>query len=62
MAEAYPHDGFVSERTIDSHIKRLRRKFEAVEPAFDGIETVHGLGYRYRARRRPGAAFAVPAA
>jgi DNA-binding response OmpR family regulator len=50
MEEAYPHDAFVSERTIDSHIKRIRRKFEAVEPGFSSIETVHGLGYRYRAR------------
>jgi two-component system response regulator ChvI len=51
MEEAYPHDAFVSERTIDSHIKRLRRKFESVEPGFASIETVHGLGYRYRAPR-----------
>ncbi|MEO8433173.1 MAG: response regulator transcription factor [Acidobacteriota bacterium] len=47
MEEAYPHDAFVSERTIDSHIKRLRRKLEERAPAFRGIETVHGLGYRY---------------
>ncbi|MGH0037510.1 MAG: response regulator transcription factor [Myxococcota bacterium] len=53
MEEAYPHDGFVSERTIDSHIKRIRRKFEGVEPDFAAIETVHGLGYRYRVRRAP---------
>ncbi|MDQ2980683.1 MAG: response regulator transcription factor [Acidobacteriota bacterium] len=50
MTDAYPHDGFVSERTIDSHIKRLRRKFVEREPAFSGIETVHGLGYRYEER------------
>ena len=53
MEEGYPHDAFVSERTIDSHIKRIRRKFEAAEPAFACVETVHGLGYRYR---RAGAA------
>ena len=47
MEEAYPHDAFVSERTIDSHIKRLRRKLVEREPGFSGIETVHGLGYRY---------------
>ena len=47
MEEAYPHDAFVSERTIDSHIKRLRRKLEERDSAFRGIETVHGLGYRY---------------
>ena len=48
MHAAYPHDTFVSERTIDSHVKRIRRKFAAVDPGFEGIETVHGLGYRYR--------------
>jgi len=52
MSEAYPHDAFVSERTIDSHVKRIRRKFEELDPTFSGIETVHGLGYRYRVRGR----------
>jgi two-component system response regulator ChvI len=47
MQEGYAHDTYVSERTIDSHIKRLRRKFEVVDEEFRGIETVHGLGYRY---------------
>lgn len=47
MEEAYPHDAFVSERTIDSHVKRLRRKFEERQSEFSKIETVHGLGYRY---------------
>ncbi len=46
--DGYPHDAYVSDRTIDSHIKRLRRKFEDVDPQFDLIETVYGLGYRYR--------------
>ncbi len=48
MREGYPYDVYVSERTIDSHIKRIRHKFAAVDQAFDAIETVHGLGYRYR--------------
>jgi two-component system response regulator ChvI len=48
MEEGYPHDAFVSERTIDSHIKRIRRKFEDIDPGFGRVETVHGLGYRYR--------------
>jgi len=48
MEEGYPHDAFVSERTIDSHIKRIRRKFEDVDSEFGRVETVHGLGYRYR--------------
>jgi two-component system response regulator ChvI len=46
--ETYPHDTYVSDRTIDSHIKRLRRKFAEADPEFDRIETVYGLGYRYR--------------
>lgn len=48
LEEGYPHDAYVSERTIDSHIKRIRRKFEEVAPSFDEIETVYGLGYRWR--------------
>ncbi|MEE4271531.1 MAG: response regulator transcription factor [Thermoanaerobaculales bacterium] len=47
MEQGYPHDTYVSDRTIDSHIKRIRKKFTAVDEAFDGIETVYGLGYRY---------------
>jgi DNA-binding response OmpR family regulator len=54
LAEAYPEDTFVSDRTIDSHVKRLRRKFEAIDPAFDLVETVYGLGYRWRERARSG--------
>jgi len=46
MVAAYPDDTFVSDRTIDSHIKRLRRKFQELDPEFSAIETVHGLGYR----------------
>lgn len=44
----YPHDTYVSDRTIDSHIKRMRKKLAAVAPETDGIETVYGLGYRWR--------------
>lgn len=54
MQAGYPHDAFVSERTIDSHIKRIRRKFGDADPAWEGIETVHGLGYRYRAPKDEG--------
>ena len=50
MEEGYPHDAYVSERTIDSHIKRLRRKFADLDSSFEAIETVHGLGYRYQLR------------
>jgi two-component system response regulator ChvI len=46
--DGYPHDAYVSDRTIDSHIKRVRRKFEDADPAFERIETVYGLGYRWK--------------
>ena len=48
IEEGYPHDTYVSDRTIDSHVKRMRKKLDAVAPGFDGIETVYGLGYRWR--------------
>jgi two-component system response regulator ChvI len=48
IQEGYPHDAYVSDRTIDSHIKRLRRKLTETDPAFDAVETVYGLGYRWR--------------
>jgi DNA-binding response OmpR family regulator len=48
LQEGYPDDAYVSDRTIDSHIKRLRRKLTEADPAFEAIETVYGLGYRWR--------------
>ena len=47
MEVAYREDGFADDRTIDSHIKRLRRKLRAVDDAFDSIDTIYGAGYRY---------------
>jgi two-component system response regulator ChvI len=47
MDEAYPDRVTVSDRTIDSHVKRIRRKFLALDPGFAGIEGVYGAGYRY---------------
>ena len=44
---AYNDDVYVDDRTIDSHIKRMRRKFRAIDPAFDSIETLYGVGYRF---------------
>jgi len=38
----------VDDATITSHIKRIRKKFIAIDPAFDAVETVHGVGYRWR--------------
>lgn len=45
---AYGPDSFASDRTVDTHIKRMRRKFELHDPDFCALEAVHGLGYRYR--------------
>lgn len=44
---AYQDDVYVDDRTIDSHIKRLRRKFRQIDPQFDAIETLYGVGYRF---------------
>ena len=48
MDAAYDDQVYVDDRTIDSHIKRLRKKFKAVDDSFDAIETLYGVGYRYR--------------
>lgn len=47
MDAAYSDDVFVDDRTIDSHIKRLRRKFRAVDPEFSAIDTLYGAGYSF---------------
>ena len=47
MDAAYPDRVSVSDRTIDSHVKRIRRKFQACDPSFDAIAGVYGAGYRY---------------
>jgi two-component system response regulator ChvI len=48
MDAAYDDQVYVDDRTIDSHIKRLRKKFKEVADDFDAIETLYGVGYRYR--------------
>ncbi|MEM8811869.1 MAG: response regulator transcription factor [Pseudomonadota bacterium] len=48
MDAAYEDQVYVDDRTIDSHIKRLRKKFKVSDPDFDMIETLYGVGYRYR--------------
>jgi two-component system response regulator ChvI len=48
MDAAYDDQVYVDDRTIDSHIKRMRRKFRQVDNEFDAIETLYGVGYRYR--------------
>jgi two-component system response regulator ChvI len=47
MDVAYQDDIYVDDRTIDSHIKRLRRKFREADPHFSAIETLYGVGYRF---------------
>jgi two-component system, OmpR family, response regulator ChvI len=48
MDAAYDDQVYVDDRTIDSHIKRLRKKFKASDDDFDMIETLYGVGYRFR--------------
>ena len=48
MDLAYGESIYVDDRTIDSHVKRLRKKFKAVDGEFSQIETLYGLGYRYK--------------
>src|SRR3546814_17798840 len=54
MDAAYQDDVYVDDRTIDSHIKRLRRKFRSVDQSFKAIETIYGVCYRFSEEsRRP---------
>ena len=48
MDAAYDDQVYVDDRTIDSHIKRLRKKFRKADKGFDGIETLYGVGYKYK--------------
>jgi two-component system, OmpR family, response regulator ChvI len=48
MDAAYDDQVYVDDRTIDSHIKRLRKKFKLVDDDFEGIETLYGVGYRFK--------------
>src|ERR1700722_7594464 len=48
MDAAYDDQVYVDDRTIDSHIKRLRKKFKLADDNFEAIETLYGVGYRYR--------------
>ena len=47
MDAAYPDDIFVDDRTVDSHIKRMRHKFRKVDDRFNAIETLYGAGYSF---------------
>ncbi len=44
----YDGDAFVSDRTVDAQVKRIRHKFEEIESGFDPIHTVYGMGYKFR--------------
>ena len=48
MDAAYDDQVYVDDRTIDSHIKRLRKKFKVTDTSFDMIETLYGVGYRFK--------------
>lgn len=48
LDSAYGESIYVDDRTIDSHVKRLRKKFKEVDPEFSHIETLYGVGYRYK--------------
>jgi two-component system response regulator ChvI len=48
MAAAFPEDNFFNDRAADSHIKRIRRKFLELDPDFSRLESVYGLGFRWR--------------
>jgi two-component system, OmpR family, response regulator ChvI len=48
MDAAYDDQVYVDDRTIDSHIKRLRKKLQASDVEFDMIETLYGVGYRFK--------------
>jgi two-component system response regulator ChvI len=48
MDSAYDDQVYVDDRTIDSHIKRVRKKFRTVDADFDAIETLYGVGYKYK--------------
>ncbi len=48
MDAAYDDQVYVDDRTVDSHVKRLRKKFKSVDEAFDMIETLYGVGYRFK--------------
>jgi two-component system response regulator ChvI len=45
---AYGENIYVDDRTIDSHVKRIRKKFRQTDTEFDQIETLYGIGYRYK--------------
>jgi two-component system response regulator BaeR len=47
IERSYRDHRIVSDRTIDSHVKKLRRKLAAIDPGLEPIQSVYGVGYRY---------------
>ena len=52
MNRIYPDDRFVNDRTVDSHIKKLRRKIQVVDSRAELIHSVYGVGYKFETRQR----------
>jgi hypothetical protein len=52
MDAAYDDQVYVDDRTLDSHVKRVRRKFKRADDSFNLIDTIYGVGYRFRAARK----------
>ena len=48
ITDSYDESTFVDDRIIDTHIKRIRKKFRDIDDTFDKIETLYGVGYRYK--------------
>ncbi len=48
ITEVYGEDNFIDDRTVDSHVKRLRKKFKTIDEDFDAIQTLYGAGYKYK--------------
>lgn len=46
IKRAYPDDSYISDRNVDCHIKRLRKKISSIKPDFNEIQTVYGMGYK----------------
>jgi two-component system response regulator BaeR len=53
MGKIYPEERLVSDRTIDSHVKKLRRKIEVIDPNMKLIHSVYGIGYKFKPETRP---------
>jgi two-component system, OmpR family, response regulator ChvI len=60
MDAAYDDQVYVDDRTIDSHVKRVRKKFKQVDDSFDMIDTLYGVGYRFKESRNLGFESPIP--